>query len=130
MIYLDTSVVLAHLLAEDRCPPPEVWQEILISSRLLEYEVWVRINARGLGTSHAEATRSLLERVYFLEFARPVLERVLEPFPLEVRTLDAFHLAALEFIRRQGLEEVDLATYDARMRAVAQKMGISVRDLP
>lgn len=37
MIYLDTSVALAHLLAEDRQPPASLWDETLVSSRLLEY---------------------------------------------------------------------------------------------
>lgn len=40
MIYLDTSVALAHLLAEDRRPPEALWDETLVSSRLLEYELW------------------------------------------------------------------------------------------
>jgi hypothetical protein len=40
MIYLDTSVALAHLLAEDRCPSPSMWDHPLVSSRLLEYEIW------------------------------------------------------------------------------------------
>jgi hypothetical protein len=48
LIYLDTSVALAHLLAEDQSTPEKLWQETLISSRLLEYEVWTRIHARGL----------------------------------------------------------------------------------
>ena len=48
MIYLDTSVALAHLLAEDRSPPATLWQEQLIASRLLEYELWNRIHAHGL----------------------------------------------------------------------------------
>ena len=39
MIYLDTSVALAHLLAEDRLPPVSLWHETLVSSRLLEYEL-------------------------------------------------------------------------------------------
>jgi hypothetical protein len=39
VIYLDTSVALAHLLAEDRELPPVLWTEPLISSRLLEYEI-------------------------------------------------------------------------------------------
>ena len=51
MIYLDTSVALAHLLAEDRSPPESLWDEHLISSRLLEYEIWTRINARKLGAA-------------------------------------------------------------------------------
>ena len=38
MIYVDTSVALAHLFAEDRRPPASFWTETLVSSRLLEYE--------------------------------------------------------------------------------------------
>ena len=49
MIYLDTSVALAHLLAEDREPAESLWQQPLVSSRLLEYELWTRVNARALG---------------------------------------------------------------------------------
>ena len=45
MIYLDSSVALAHLLAEDRHPPPELWEETIITSRLVEYEVWTRVHA-------------------------------------------------------------------------------------
>ena len=54
LIYLDSSVALAQLLAEDRTPPETLWQESLVASRLLEYEVWNRVNARGLGRSHGE----------------------------------------------------------------------------
>ena len=40
MIYLDTSVVLAQLLAEDHRPPTALWSETLVASRLMEYEIW------------------------------------------------------------------------------------------
>jgi hypothetical protein len=43
VIYLDTSVVLAQLLAEDRRPPAALWTEVLVSSRLLEYELATRL---------------------------------------------------------------------------------------
>ncbi len=82
MIYIDTSVVLAQLLAEDRCPPDSLWREPLVSSRLLEYEVWTRIHALRLTHSHAEPARLLLGRVAFVELSRPVLARALEPFPV------------------------------------------------
>jgi hypothetical protein len=36
MIYLDTSVALAHILVEDRVPPASLWSESLVSSRLIE----------------------------------------------------------------------------------------------
>ena len=37
MIYLDTSVALAQLLAEDRRPPAALWEDTLVSGRLLEW---------------------------------------------------------------------------------------------
>lgn len=57
MIYLDTSVALAQLLAEDRPPPEKLWQESLVSSRLLEYELWTRIHARRLARTHGDHVR-------------------------------------------------------------------------
>ena len=47
MIYLDSSVALAHLLAEDRFTAEDLWRQQLVSSRLLEYEVWNRILLAG-----------------------------------------------------------------------------------
>ena len=54
MIYLDTSVALAHLLAEDRFPHDSLWKQTLISSHLLQYEVWTRIHRHDLTSSHLE----------------------------------------------------------------------------
>ena len=104
MIYLDSSVALAHLLVEDRAPPETIWQAPLISSRLLEYEVWNRVHARGLGRSHGQEARALIGRLALIELDPPVLARAVEPFPVPVRTLDALHLASIEFLRsrRQG----------------------------
>ena len=109
MIYLDTSVALAHLLAEDRKPPESLWAESLTSSRLLEYEIWTRIHARRLAASHGEHVRALVGRVALLELAPPVLARALDPFPAPVRTLDALHLASMEFLRAHG-QDVRLAS--------------------
>ncbi|MES2177582.1 MAG: PIN domain-containing protein [Gemmatimonadota bacterium] len=128
MIYVDTSVVLAELLSEDRSPPERVWEETVVASRLLEYETWTRINARGLTTSHGERTRELLGRVAFLELVRPVLERALEPFPLPLRTLDALHVASMHFLRSRG-QDVQLASYDDRLTEVARALNFQILPL-
>lgn len=128
MIYLDSSVVLAQLLAEDRVPPERLWGEPLTASRLLEYEVWTRIHARRLGRSHGDAVRALIGRLALIELAPPVLLRALEPFPRPVRTLDALHLASIEFLRAQG-QAPKLASYDARLVAAARALKIPVYDL-
>jgi predicted nucleic acid-binding protein len=125
LIYADTSVVLAQLLAEDRHPPASFWQEALVSSRLLEYEIWNRVNARKLARSHGEAARSLIGRIALLELAPPVLERALEPFPEPVRTLEALHLASADFLRSQG-QQLKVATYDERMARAAQALGFKM----
>ena len=125
MIYLDTSVALAHLLAEDRVLPVSLWDETLVSSRLLEYELWNRLHARGSGVTHAEHARELLQRLALLELAPPVLARALEPFPVQVRTLDALHLASIEFLRAQR-QDVALASYDIRMLDAARRMQIPI----
>jgi predicted nucleic acid-binding protein len=125
VIYLDTSVALAHLLGEDRVPPDALWDDVMVSSRLLQYELWTRIHARKLSSSHGEAVRLLLGRVALLELAPPVLARALEPFPVSVRTLDALHLASIEFLRSEG-QSVKLATYDERLSDAARALKIEV----
>ena len=123
MIYVDSSVALAHLLAEDRSPPSSFWQGDLISSRLLEYEVWARLHARKLAPSHGDHARELIGRVALVELAPAVLARAIEPFAMVVRTLDALHLASIEFLRARG-QTVELATYDQRMLAAARTLAI------
>jgi predicted nucleic acid-binding protein len=125
LIYLDTSVALAHLLAEDRRPPEAMWRETLVTSRLLEYELWTRLNARSLGPSHGELARRLLERLAIVEMLPNVLTRALDPFPTPVRTLDALHLASIEFLRQRG-QKVELASYDDRLIGAARALGIPI----
>jgi predicted nucleic acid-binding protein len=85
--------------------------------------MWNRLHARGLASSHGEHAREVLHRVALLELAPPVLARALEAFPAAVRTLDALHLASIEFLRVQR-QDVALATYDARLASVARKLRI------
>lgn len=128
MIYLDTSVALAQLLAEDRRPAAGLWLESLVASRLVEYELWTRLHARGLAPTHGTAARQLLARLAFVELARPVLARALAPFPTPLRTLNALHLASAAYLLALG-EEVRMATYDERMRRGAEAMGIEIYPL-
>jgi hypothetical protein len=125
LIYVDSSVALAYLLSETRRPPASFWKEQLVSSRLLEYEVWVRINARGLGESHSQDVSLLLKRFNLVEMVPAVLSRALEPFPLPVRTLDSLHLASADFLRVQG-ESISIATYDDRLLAASKALGFDI----
>jgi predicted nucleic acid-binding protein len=124
VIYVDSSVLLADLFAEPRSPPDTLWDEDLASSRLLTYEVWNRINTYGLMISHGDRARGLLARVNLTEMSEAALATALEAFPVAVRTVDALHLATMEFLRNHG-DSVTLASYDNRLLAAAQALGIS-----
>jgi hypothetical protein len=128
VIYIDSSVALARLFFERRSPPERFWQENLISSRLLEYEVWNRVHAYGLTGSHTRQARELLMGIELVEMGRAALARVLEPFPLPVRTLDALHLATIDFVRSQA-DMLELASYDNRLLAAAQALGVPLAAL-
>jgi predicted nucleic acid-binding protein len=124
VIYVDTSVLLAQLLAEDRRPEPSFWQQPLVTSRLAEYELWTRVHARGLGRSHGEALRLLLGSLAIIELVPAVLARALEPFPVAVRTLDALHLASAHWLGEQGLA-MRLASFDTRLVGAAESLGLT-----
>jgi hypothetical protein len=128
VIYLDTSVALAQLFAEDRTPPEDLWREPLTASRLLQYEVWNRVHSRRLAHTHADSVRDVLDGVALVELTPLVLARALEPFPTPVRTLEALHLATMDFLRNHG-QRIELASYDARLVAGARALSIPIRDM-
>jgi len=47
---------------------------------------------------------------------------------MPVRTLDAVHLASLEFLRSHG-QAVRLASYDERLLSAARRLGVEVHTL-
>jgi hypothetical protein len=129
LIYVDTSVALATLFNEPRRPLGSFWQGALISSRLLEYEIIVRINGKGSSAAARSAMTgagtTLLSGIVLMDLSPPVVARALVPFPVPVRTLDALHLATLDYLRNQG-SIVNLATYDTRLAAAAKALGFPI----
>ena len=128
MIYLDASVALAHVFVEDRRAPDTLWSESLMASRLLHYEVWTRVNARQLTMSHGDVVRDLLSVITTVEMTPLILARAMEPYPIPVRTLDALHLATIDFLQDRG-QRVELASYDQRLLAAARALGMPIRTL-
>ena len=123
MMYVDSSVLLAALLGEDRRPAASFWDAPLTTSRLTDYEVWVRLHVEDVvDTYRGEATR-MLGRLQHLELEPTILDRVREPLPTVVRTLDALHLVTALFLAEQT-GALRLATYDRRLARAAEACGL------
>ncbi len=121
MIYRDTSVLLAELFVEPKRPKTERWHaDTLVSSRLLEVEVWCALYRRSRARDYGAAATNLLGRVYLIDLTSEMLERAQQPFPLPLRALDAIHMATLaEFIG----QSCTIATYDHEMAECAVAIG-------
>jgi predicted nucleic acid-binding protein len=126
--YLDTSVVLAHLLGEDQQPSSSFWSHAAMSSVLLEYEIIVRLNARNASQKELSTARRLLKDVELVPLDAPALARALQPFPVPLRTLDAIHLSTVFFLQGRGLK-LQLATYDKRLARAAKAVGVTLAPL-
>ena len=110
---------------EERRPPASFWEQTSVSNRLVEYEVWNRILARGLGHSHREEVRASLAKIEMIELTHRSLRRGLEPFPVGVRTLDPLHLVTMD-LSAMATKSVRLASYDNRLIAAAQALGFTL----
>ena len=82
-------------------------------------EGWARATRKTFASSSAASPSSN---------SRPLCSRALEPFPTPVRTLDALHLASIEFLRGLGQRPM-LATYDHRLAEAAALLDISLATL-
>jgi predicted nucleic acid-binding protein len=126
MIYVDSSVVLAELFSESNRPPASFWERgDLVSSVLCEYECWVRVHAYDRAATHGPALADLLARLDLLHLNEATCARCRAAFPIRIRTLDALHLSAADFLRTRGFVP-EISTYDERFRQAAQALGFPV----
>ena len=125
MIYLDASVVLSRIFVERRRPPPAFWEQSFVASRLLEYEVFNRVHAYRATTVNLDAVRDVLGRVEMVDLSPEALARALDPFPVQVRTLDSLHLATMVYLRSRA-QSVALASYDKRFGDAAVALGFEL----
>jgi hypothetical protein len=73
-----------------------------------------------------QALQTFAARCDVVSIAPPILERAGRPFPVEpVRTLDAIHLATVEFLGDPP-QLVTVLTRDARVRDNANALGFGI----
>jgi len=131
--YLDSSVVLRHILLGDASIEHAVACGQVISSELLEIECRRVLHRYRLygdldDTGFIEASKRLndvLTGVSTLALSDVVKKRASGPFPVHVKTLDALHLAsALTFAAAYADETVLVFSHDAGMNRGALALGL------
>jgi predicted nucleic acid-binding protein len=95
-------------------------RELLSSSLLI---VDARRAARRYGELAVTRTRSALTAITLIPLDQPVLDAAAELNPVELRSVDALHLATVVSLG-ESLER--MYCYDARLGAAARALGIEV----
>jgi uncharacterized protein len=124
VVYLDSSAIVKLVVREPESAALRRYlrrRRPLVSSALVRPEV-----CRALLPLGTDAVRRGEEVLRALELARvsdAVLADAGRLLPVELRSLDAIHLATA---RRLGENLFRLVTYDERMGAAARRLGFSV----
>ncbi|HXV65164.1 MAG TPA: PIN domain-containing protein [Vicinamibacteria bacterium] len=135
MKYIDASVVLRLLFAE---PGPTVVLSAgdrAASSELIEVEAFRAVDRErllgNLGDRETALKRKelteLLAKLDLAAMDRPVIERAKSSFAINVRALDAIHVATAEILAAEAEgEPLEFWTHDDRQATAALSRGLTV----
>ena len=130
--YLDSSVLLRHILLGEEPIRHALEFPRVVSSELIEIEcrrVLHRCRLAGELTDEAltvarERLDEVLAGIDLLEVSRQIKQRAMDPFPVNVRTLDALHVATALMVGEDA-GGVALFSHDEGMNRCARSLGIT-----
>ena len=130
--YLDSSVVLRHILLGEESIRHALEFPQVVSSELLEIEcrrVLHRYRLAGELTDESMATArerldAVLGGVDLLEMTKPIKQRAMDPFPVSVRTLDALHVSTALMVA-DTTDGLSLFSHDRGMNLCARSLGLT-----
>jgi predicted nucleic acid-binding protein len=132
-IYVDSSIVLRHLLNGDSSMSNIAHTSQVGASDLLEIEC-KRVLQRERLESHLDDRQyseslvlldDILDRLFVVDLGPAVKRRAAEPFPTVIGTLDAIHLASAILWRDAEPEsELRILTCDRQLAICARAMGM------
>ena len=135
MKYVDTSAVLRILFQEAGPAVPLLPEDHVGSSELLEVEAYRAVDRErllgNLDDAQTAAKRKelgdLLSMLDLVPIDRAVIDRAKNSFAVNVRALDAIHVATAEVLAAEsGDEPLEFWTHDERQRTAALSRGLTV----
>jgi predicted nucleic acid-binding protein len=136
MKYVDASAVLRLLFAEPGVSVPLTDGDRVVSSRLVEVETFRAVDRlRLLGQLDDRETaakrKELADLVAMLDLAPVddlVIDRAKGSFAVNLRALDALHVATAEILASEATgEALEFWTHDERQAIAALSRGLTVR---
>ena len=136
MKYVDASAVLRILFQEPGPAVPLTPGDRVVSSQVVEVEAFRAVDReRLLGNlddlQTAIKRRELTELLAMIDLAAvdgTVIARAKGAFPVNVRALDAIHVATAEILEAEAPEDaVEFWTHDERQAGAALSRGLIVR---
>lgn len=109
----ETPALLAHLAGRPQA----------VSSALARVETLRAIRRAGAARSDRRRAEDVLGRIALIRMDQEILDRATEIEPRDLRTLDAIHLATALSVRS---DLAGLVSYDARLAAAAERLGLDV----
>ena len=130
--YLDASVLLRHILLGEEPIRHALEFPRVVSSELLEIEcrrVLHRCRLTGELTDETltvarERLDEVLAGIDLLGMSMQIKQRAMDPFPVNVRTLDALHVATALMVGEDA-GGVALFSHDEGMNRCARSLGIN-----
>lgn len=133
--YLDSSVLLRHILLGDSGIEHVFAVGKVISSELLEIECKRVLHRYRLQNDldddgfieASDRLEQVLNAVSIIRLSPKVKKRSAEAFPVIIKTLDALHLSSALFFQEARQEEsLIIFSYDVGMNRCAKSLGFSV----
>lgn len=135
MKYVDATAVLRVLFGEPGHAVPLAAGDRVVSSHVVEVEAFRAVDrVRLLGqlddATTATKRKELSDLLAMLDLAPvdgAVIARAKDAFAVNVRALDAIHVATAEILMRAADEPLEFWTHDDRQAAAALSRGVNVR---
>ncbi|MGE0360104.1 MAG: type II toxin-antitoxin system VapC family toxin [Vicinamibacterales bacterium] len=137
MKYLDASAVLRLLFGEPGVTVSLADGDAAVASELVEVEAFRALDRERLlgrldDREAARKRKELAEMVEMLDLVpidRAVIDRAKSAFGVNVRALDAIHVATAEVLAAESGLDVEFWTHDERQGIAAVARGFAVKGL-
>jgi predicted nucleic acid-binding protein len=134
--YVDASAVLRILFSEPGVAVPLATREPVLASQLIEVEAFRAVDRERL-LGHLDDTETAIKRKELVDLLgmldlvpidASVIERARSSFAVNVRALDAIHVATAEVLVAEAHgEPLEFWTHDSRQATAALSRGLTVR---